>query len=504
MGTLTSNLTERATQTGLRVVRDEAGRSQPRMRRFILSLTPQAWASLDALIIGLSTSAAHAVLNSLGRSYQWIADAWLTIAAFCLCMVIGGLVFGLYERRTLFERGRILLRSALSLSLGVVLAYACISLFFYSMASRWMGLTVAVAYMLTAIPLRLYAHEVVTSRRVRVLCIGADASIRKLVAQLSRMHSRHYEVVGHASTVEGAQRIVAGALGNVARPRFWSEEDLALEEVCPTVGTLGDIARILHEHAVDDVVVSSELIGSPAVGKAVSVCLEEQRRVTDQATFMEKLLGEVPAESISADWFLKADVQDRTSYDGFKRLVDVIVAGFGLAITLPFWPLVVLLIRADSRGPAVFKQIRVGQHGRCFMIYKFRTMRQDAEKDGAQWAQQNDARVTRLGRFLRRTRIDELPQLVNILRGDMSLVGPRPERPEFVHNLEQILPHYRLRHVIKPGLTGWAQIHYGYGGSIADAHRKLCYDLYYLKHRSLDLDLTIMIRTFGTFLLGAR
>lgn len=483
-------------------------RGQPQrpgwVRRFVLSLAPQAWATLDVLIVAVATSAAHTLLVSVSGGYEWIANRWLASSMFCVCVTVGGLVFGLYERQTLLERSRILLRSVLSLGLGLVLAFACLGLFFYSHASRWLVLLVALAYAAAALPLRLYAHNVITARPVRVLCIGAGESIRKLVGVLGRLRSGHYQVVGHLRVVEGPRRLVGACAGRWAGPRFWSEDELRLEDACPCLGGLDEVAGVLAEHAVDEVVVASELSGSPAVGQAVSVCLEERRRVTDPATFIEKLLGEVPAESIATDWLLRADVQARASYDGVKRVMDVLAAGLGLLLTLPAWPLVALLVWLDSRGPVLFRQLRVGQHGRCFTICKFRTMQADAEKDGARWAEPNDARVTRIGRLLRRSRLDELPQLLNILRGDMSLVGPRPERPEFVHSLEQLLPHYRLRHLIKPGLTGWAQIHYGYGASVADAHRKLCLDLYYLKHRSIDLDLRILIRTCGTFLLGAR
>lgn len=483
-----------------RVVREPRSRGR-RLRRFVLSLSPRAWAVLDVLIIALATSGAHTLLFMVSTGFEWVASPWLATLTFCVSVLIAGLVFGLYEHRTLLERSRILLRSVLTLLLGVALGFACLSLFFYALASRWVGLTVALGYLGLAIPLRLYAHEVITASRVRLLCVGSGASIRKLVRMLGRVHNRHYQVVGH---VRAAERPLGAALKARRGPRFWSDEELRLQDACPCLGELEDLPHVLVGSEVDEVVVGSELSASPAVGQAVSVCLEGRCRVTDQITFVEKLLGEVPAESISTDWFLMADVQNRASHEGVKRVLDLAAAACGLLVTLPLWPLIGLLIRLDSRGPVLFRQLRVGQHGRVFTIYKARTMRIDAEREGARWACENDERVTRVGRFLRKSRLDELPQLFNVLRGDMALVGPRPERPEFVHNLEQLLPHYRLRHLIKPGLSGWAQIHYGYGSSVADAHRKLCYDLYYLKHRSIDLDLRILIRTVGTLALGAR
>ena len=458
--------------------------------------------AVDWLVVGLATTAAYVSLVGGHRSYQWLANPWLVTMTFCASMSVAGLVFGLYERKTLLARSRILVRSMLTLTLGVTLAFACLSLFFYASASRWVGLAVVVGYCAIGLPVRLVAHEVISTRHLRLLCAGAGESIQKLVAILGRVHRQTYEIVGHVRVPHGPLQLVAGRVGR--GPHFRSEADLEFESACPCLGTLEQIGALQAEYGVDEIVVGSELAANGTVGQAVAQCLEGRSRVTDQVTFVEKLLGEVPVESVNTEWLLRADVQNRGNYEAVSRLMSAGCAALGLLVTLPFWPLIALLIRLDSRGPVLYRQIRVGQHGRCFRMYKFRTMRPDAEKDGARWATPNDDRVTRVGRWLRRSRFDELPQLINVLCGDMSLVGPRPERPEFVHRLEQLLPHYRLRHLTRPGLSGWAQIHYGYGGSIADARRKLCFDLYYLKHRSIEMDVAILIRTFGTFLLGAR
>jgi lipopolysaccharide/colanic/teichoic acid biosynthesis glycosyltransferase len=492
-----------------------APRPRPPLPGFMRSISSATWVVLDWLIIGAAAYVACVLLVTGTTRYGWIANRWLVSGAFCATTTMAGLVFGLYERRTLLARSRIFVRSTLTLVLGVVLGFACLLLFFHAAASRWVGLTVALAYALLAIPLRLGAHEVITTTRVRLLCVGDGPSIRKLLTILGPLHHRIYEVVGHVHVSQGPLRLVAGAIGrnSQAGPALALGPPVAgaplsaahsFDEACPCLGPLEQIADLVSEYHVDEVVVGSELASNGVVGRAVAACLQRRCRVTDQATFVEKLLGEVPIESITAEWFLRADVQNRGNYDTVSRLLSSVAAAVGLVLTLPLWPLIALAIRIDSRGPALFRQIRVGQYGRYFNIYKFRTMRTDAEKDGARWAQPHDARVTRVGRWLRQSRLDELPQLLNVLRGEMALVGPRPERPEFVHNLEQVLPHYRLRHLTRPGLTGWAQIHHGYGGSIADAHRKLCLDLYYLKHRALEMDVAILIRTLGTFLLGAR
>jgi len=183
----------------------------------------------------------------------------------------------------------------------------------------------------------------------------------------------------------------------------------------------------------------------------------------------------------------------------------VAAALVGLALTLPFWPLIMALIKLTSKGPAFYKQTRIGLFGAPLTIYKFRTMAVDAEaRHRAVWARPNDPRVTPLGRLLRRTRIDEIPQFWNILTGNMSLIGPRPERPEFVRELGRKMPCYHWRHLVRPGVTGWAQINFRYGASEEDAWEKLSYDLYYVKHASLALDAYICLRTLGALFHGSR
>jgi exopolysaccharide biosynthesis polyprenyl glycosylphosphotransferase len=177
------------------------------------------------------------------------------------------------------------------------------------------------------------------------------------------------------------------------------------------------------------------------------------------------------------------------------------VSFIGLAVCLPFIPLIILAVRLSSPGPILFRQTRVGRRGRPFTVLKFRTMSQDAEDQGAVWATKNDPRVTPVGRFMRQTRLDEIPQLWNVLRGEMGFVGPRPERPEFVQWLSSEVPFYDLRHMIRPGITGWAQVRYRYGASLEETKHKLEYDLYYIKHLSLGLDLLIMFETIKTIIL---
>lgn len=186
----------------------------------------------------------------------------------------------------------------------------------------------------------------------------------------------------------------------------------------------------------------------------------------------------------------------------FKRVVDVVISVFGLVLLVPLFFLVGLLIKIDSPGPVLYRQLRVGLRGQPYMIWKFRSMERDAEKSGPRWAEKHDPRISRVGRFLRKLRIDELPQLYNVLRGEMSLVGPRPERPVFVNQLRKKIPYYDIRHTVRPGVTGWAQTQFRYGSSTEDAHTKLQYDLYYVKNMSLALDLRILTETTRVVLFG--
>jgi len=223
--------------------------------------------------------------------------------------------------------------------------------------------------------------------------------------------------------------------------------------------------------------------------------------VEDDTTLRERIYGKIQLDGLRPSNFLYSDgFRLRASQQFTRQIVSILAAAFGLLVFLPFCPFVILAVKLSSKGPVFFRQKRVGMGGRVFDVLKFRTMFTDAEADGAKWATKNDPRVTKVGMVLRKTRIDEIPQLWNVLRGDMGFVGPRPERPEFVAWLSEELPFYYLRTLIRPGLTGWAQVRYGYGATLAETKEKLEYDLYYIKHMSLGLDLLIMFETVKTIL----
>jgi sugar transferase (PEP-CTERM system associated) len=227
-------------------------------------------------------------------------------------------------------------------------------------------------------------------------------------------------------------------------------------------------------------------------------------RVLDLSSYFERALGQVHLDSLRASWLIFGDGFRQGAVRTFvKRVFDLVVASLLLIIALPVMIATAIVIVLESGFPIVYRQERVGRAGRVFQLAKFRSMRPDAEADGRpRWAASNDNRITRVGRFIRKYRIDELPQLVNVLKGDMSLVGPRPERPFFVDQLTQNIPFYAARHSVKPGLTGWAQVRYHYGATLDDAANKLQFDLYYVKNHSLFLDLVVLFETVVVVVTG--
>jgi exopolysaccharide biosynthesis polyprenyl glycosylphosphotransferase len=262
-----------------------------------------------------------------------------------------------------------------------------------------------------------------------------------------------------------------------------------------------DAVNAIPAAALDEAIVSASADLDDEWLAALVAWREQGVQVVNMAAVYEELTGRVPVEHVGKTWSVLLPLeQDATrGLNGvLKRAFDFVLAALALWLLAPFLPWIALAIRLDSRGAILLRQARVGQNGRVFTLYKFRTMIADAEASGiAQWAEADDPRVTRVGKFLRRFKLDEVPQFWNVLRGEMSLVGPRPERPEMVEHLQREIPFYRLRHVVRPGLTGWAAVRFGYGRSVSDALVKLQYDLYYIKHQSLYLDALIVFKTLG-------
>ncbi len=265
------------------------------------------------------------------------------------------------------------------------------------------------------------------------------------------------------------------------------------------------LSDFVHERAISRVVVADNALHAetPAAQALIDLKLRGVQ-IESAVDSFERMSRKIWIDGLSADRLLFTDGFRLSSlYCALKRTLDIVVCGALLLFMAPLMAIIAIVIKLETPGPAIFEQERIGFLGRRFPVYKFRSMKQDAERDtGPTWARENDDRITRFGAFLRKSRLDELPQIWNVLRGEMSLIGPRPERPYFVELLKNKVPFYDLRHYVKPGITGWAQVMYTYGASVEDSHRKLQYDLYYAKHASLQLDLLILAKTLGVVLAG--
>lgn len=269
-------------------------------------------------------------------------------------------------------------------------------------------------------------------------------------------------------------------------------------------GAKEEFPKFVQENNISLIILCREKLASSEIREILAMKLKGVE-VKSYFDYMIENEGKIEVEFITEEWLLQAygfKILRSQIQNNIKRVFDIIMAIIIGVMTLPVMAVAAIIVRLESPGPIIYSQDRVGENGKEFKVHKFRSMRNDAEKDGAKWAQVNDPRVTKFGNFMRKTRIDELPQLINVLKGEMSFIGPRPERMVFIKELEKEIPYYNLRHMVKPGLTGWAQVMYPYGASVEDARRKLEYDLYYIKHHSLYLDLMIMFMTFKTVVFG--
>lgn len=341
------------------------------------------------------------------------------------------------------------------------------------------------------IPILLLANRIVLDRTWRfaappenVLILGAQELGIIVSKELRRREDLNLNVVG-----------------------FIESDDCAHAERIadsPVLGHTADIERIVSEHKVERIIVAlQDRRGTLPVRELVKLRVEGIR-IEDVHSTMAALTGRVWLQTLRPSWFVFSEGFHRSrSTLVIKRIVDVTLSGLFLVLTSPILVLLAIGIHLESPGGVIYRQERVGLKGKTFQVLKFRSMRSDAEAGkGAQWAVTNDPRVTRIGRFIRRYRLDELPQVINILRGDMSFVGPRPERPVFVEDLRKKISYYDERHSVRPGLTGWAQVSFSYGASVDDALRKLEYDLFYLKNLSILFDCAIIARTVRIVLLG--
>jgi len=313
--------------------------------------------------------------------------------------------------------------------------------------------------------------------RQRVYVLGEGERARRLVTALRTRPELGVDVVGWTGDMEG-----------VVTRESMGEHLLA-------------VAREVSVHYV--IMAMRDRRDAMPMQELLQLRLQGAASIEEATTWLEKISGKIDVENVNPSWIIFAEGFRFGEFVAIlRRLLNLTVGLVSLLLAAPLIPFVVLAIKVDSKGPALYRQQRVGRKGKVFLCYKFRTMRPDAEADlGPTWADDDDPRITRVGKFLRMTRLDEIPQLWCVLKGDMAFVGPRPERPEFVEWLKQEIPYYSLRHLVRPGITGWAQIRYKYGNTIEDSKEKLRYDLFYIKNASIGLDVLIMFQTIKILLL---
>ena len=432
----------------------------------------------EALLVGGSFVLASIIVlgadafNVLGHDH-----GILKITALTVCTILASYYFDLYEPQHISARWEIYFRLLLVLGCLAFALSAIVYMFPGAAIARFvflLGLILVVAALIAwRSAFEWISGHAVFQERVYVLGEGERANA---IIETIRDHRE-------------AGMVVVG----------WDAPAPDKDERRKTFATA--VERMAKETSIDRIVIAlDDRRGELPVDGLLSmrfrgVTIEEVGSVLERLTGKLQLDGLRPSDLLFCEGF-----RMKPSQQVLLRVASTLVAAIGLILFLPFFPFVVLLVRLSSPGPVFFRQERVGLNGKIFNVYKFRTMVVDAEAKGAQWAQKNDPRVTKVGQFMRKTRLDEVPQLWNVLRGDMSFVGPRPERPEFVSWLATELPFYEVRNMIRPGLTGWAQIRYGYGATLEESREKLAYDLYYVKHQTLGLDLLIMFETIKTII----
>ncbi|MCL4813194.1 MAG: TIGR03013 family PEP-CTERM/XrtA system glycosyltransferase [Vicinamibacteraceae bacterium] len=439
-----------------------------------------------ALILGAVAAAVVVRLGSenlFDHSEPWVYKA-LIIAAVCqTCLYYAEL----YDTRVVRDKRELFVR--LLQALGVA---SLILGFVYYLVPDWVigrgVFLIAAGLIVTFVIGWRVAFEWLTGHvgpRERLLLVGTSAAAVALARELHDLREElGVDIVGF---IDPDQAKVGESLLNPG-----------------VIGTVADIPEIVRDRRVDRVVVSlADARGRLPMDTLLEMKLSQGVTFDHLASVYEEYTGKIAVENLRPSWLIfSSGFRTSRVTMAAKRAGDAVFAALGLVIAAPVMLLVAAAIKLTSPGPALYHQVRVGLQGRHFTIHKFRSMRTDAEAGtGAVWAQQNDDRITPVGRIIRKTRLDELPQLWNVLRGDMSFVGPRPERPEFVSSLSEQIPFYGQRHVVKPGVTGWAQVCYTYGASVEDALEKLQYDLFYIKHLSLALDLFVIFKTIQTVVL---
>ena len=456
------------------------------MIRFFRHYIPRSIALLTGVELVLFFLIAQFTLHEYGTTAlsgatEVTYKPWLFAALFSLM----NSMFGLYDWEWTTGLKSLLMRVIGSLTVGafIISAGAVVIPNLFPTGSEFLAGVALVGFSAILIRLLFMEWGKTTFFKKRVLVVGTGSRAAKIEEIANSGETQGINVVGYLP--------LGTTHSYVPHDRLIHSDD-----------RLYDIAL---QHGVSAIIVAvRERRGGGLPINELLECKLRGMEILDIPAFFERQTGILPLESTNASWMIFSEgFSQGSTRDVVKRVFDLLVSGSFLLLLFPLMLLTALLIKLESRGPVFYTQERVGQFGQPFTIYKFRSMRTDAEKHGAPvWARKNDDRTTRVGRFIRRTRIDELPQALNVFLGHMSFVGPRPERPYFVNELAEQIPYYHARHSVKPGITGWAQVKFPYGASVEDATHKLQYDLYYVKNHSLFLDLMILLQTAQVVVLG--
>jgi sugar transferase (PEP-CTERM system associated) len=411
----------------------------------------------------------HPVLISLDYTYS-------KAIVIALATVITFYIVDLYDSQLHLRRGEFFVKISTCLVITFFII-ASINFLIPSLQLHSMDYLLSlIVFVPVIICFRSLYYWAINISKDKIIILGVNDIARNIAQELADGSSHGFEVQG-----------------------LIAENFISTDEVldCSVLGGIQELVEIVQDRKPSVVVVALSERRGMFPYKEILDCKLQGIRVEDWPTFYEKLTGKIIIQNLRPSWLIFADGFTRNSLTRtLKRITDILLAAVGLCIALPMIALIAVLTKLDSYGPVFFRQERVGENGRIFTLYKFRTMVQDAEKEtGPVWAQETDPRTTRLGKILRRTGLDEIPQMFNVLIGDMSFVGPRPERPHFVAELQEKIPYYSQRLVVKPGITGWAQVRYGYGATVEDAIEKLQFDLYYIKNMSFFLDMLIILST---------
>jgi len=395
-------------------------------------------------------------------------------------------LFDLYDFREIRKPGVLYIRTLQALGLTAIV----LSVIFYVFPEMLFGrgvFSLSLMFMLSTMILwRVFVIWLLGHPKLaeRVLILGTDSNAVDLARETLDRPEQGYKIVGF---VGDDPRLVGQSLIN---PRV--------------LGLTDNLQEIVNRYHVTRIVLAiNERRGRMPLDSLVEMKLRDGLAIEESDSFYERLTGKISTGTLRPSWLIFSGTSHRIVFYGqLRRLLDVSLSLVGLFLSLPIVVLTAIAIKLDSRGPILYQQTRVGRRNQNFTIMKFRSMRVDAEPEGPVWANEDDLRITRVGRIIRKLRIDEIPQFINIIRGEMAFVGPRPERPEFVARLEREIPYYSQRHLVKPGLTGWAQVRYPYCASVEDAIQKLQYDLYYIKNQSLLLDVITLFETVRIVLFG--